>query len=208
MKTTTKAWDEIFQQRGRVFTDPHGDIPEIAQDLMERELKNILDLGCGTGRHVIYFAQNGFSVSGLDNSPQALEMTKEWLNEEHLEANLQLQEMTEKWPYEDHCFDAIISVQVIHHADITAIKQIIQEMERVIRIGGFLFVTVPQLRNQGKNFKEIEPHTFIPLDGPEKGLPHHYFTPDELRDFFVNFEVKDIHLDEVDHYCLSASKLC
>jgi len=207
MKTTTKVWDKIFQRSGKVFTDPHRDIPEIARFLTDKGAKNVLDLGCGTGRHVIYLVKNGFSVSGMDNSPQAIEMTRIWLEEENLKANLQLQEMAKKFPYEDHFFDAIISVQVIHHADTATIKHIIQEMERVIKTGGFIFVTVPKLRNQGRNFKQIEPNTFVPLDGAEKGLPHHYFTPDELREFFVNFQVRDIHLDEIDHYCLSAMKL-
>ena len=204
MRTTTKAWDSIYLERGHVFTDPHGDIPALAQSLKEKGLSKVLDLGCGTGRHVVYLAQRGFSVYGLDNSPQAIKMTEAWLEQEHLDAVLRLQEMTEELPYGDDFFDAILSVQVIHHADTAAIKRIVREMERVTRPGGLIFVTVPKLRNQGKSFKQTEPNTFVPLDGPEAGLPHHYFTPDELKEFFASFEVIDIHLDEVDHYCLSA----
>ena len=32
------------------------------------------------------------------------------------------------------------------------------------------------------------------MDGPERGLPHHYFTPEELRELFWGY------------YCLSAVK--
>jgi SAM-dependent methyltransferase len=204
MEDTTKAWDEVFRQKGRIFLEPHWDIPQVACILKQKGLERVLDLGCGTGRHVVYLARHGFSVYGLDNSPKAVEMTAEWLAQENLDANLQVQEMTETFPYEDRFFDAILSIQVIHHADTASIKQIIGEMERVLKAGGFLFVTVPKQQDQGKRFQQIEPNTFVPLDGDEKGLPHHYFTPQELHECFAHFEITDIHLDPIDHYCLSA----
>jgi SAM-dependent methyltransferase len=174
--------------------------------LQERGCQSVLDLGCGSGRHVVYLARNGFVVCGLDNSPQGLALTQEWLKEQGLSADLRLGDMTARWPYEDGFFDAVISVQVMHHALAATIKKIIQEIERVLKKDGFIFISVPRLRDQGQEFEQVEPNTFVPLDGPEKGLPHHYFTPEELREFFGNFSVSDIHLDAVNHYCLSAFK--
>jgi 2-polyprenyl-3-methyl-5-hydroxy-6-metoxy-1,4-benzoquinol methylase len=201
---STNAWNEIFRQQGRVFTEPHEDIRSIVQLLKDRGAKTILDLGSGTGRHVVYLARSGFSVSGLDNSREGLHITRCWLADEGLDADLQMQSMTEKLPYRDDFFDAVISVQVIHHAEIATIKRIVAELRRALKPGGFLFVSVPKLRNQARAFEQIEPNTFIPLDGPEKGLPHHYFTPEELREVFGGFDIADIHLDTVSHYCLSA----
>jgi SAM-dependent methyltransferase len=203
---TPKSWDAIFRRQGRVFTEPHWDMPQVVQRLSETKSEKVLDLGCGTGRHVVYLAQHGFSVYGLDNSPKAIEMAAEWLAQESLTADLQIQEMTETFPYEDRFFDAIVSIQVIHHAVTASIRKIVGEMEHVLKPGGFLFVTVPTQRNQGKHFRQIEPHTFVPLDGDEKGLPHHYFTLQELEALLAHFEITDIHLDPIDHYCVSAYK--
>lgn len=206
MPQSTDPWNEIFKQGGRVFTEPHEDMPRIVQLLKSRGGYTILDLGSGTGRHIVYLARNGFSVFGLDNSPEGIQATRQWLMEENLDADLRLQNMTEKLPYEDSFFDAVVSVQVIHHADMATIRRIVQEIGRVLKLGGFLFFTVPKLKNQGGKFEQIEPNTFIPLDGREKGLPHHYFTPEELQEVFGAFDVADIHLDKVNHYCLSAFK--
>ena len=201
------AWNEIFKQRGRVFTEPHKDMPRIVQRLKTRGASTILDLGSGTGRHAVYLARSSFSVFGLDSSPEGISVTRQWLADQGLEADLRLQSMTEELPYEDAFFDAVVSVQVIHHADMATIRQVVQEIGRVLKTDGFLFVTVPKLRNQGTAFEQVEPGTFIPLDGPEKGLPHHYFTPQELREVFGGlFEIADIHVDAVHHYCLSAYK--
>jgi SAM-dependent methyltransferase len=154
----------------------------------------------------MYLAANGFSLFGLDDSPKGIELARGSLSREGLTAELQIGNMTERLPYDDAFFDAVISIQVIHHADIATIRRIVREIARVLRDGAFVFISVPRQRNQAIQFREIEPNTFVPLDGTEKGLPHHYFTPEELRELFADFDVTDIHLDSTDHYCLSALK--
>jgi 2-polyprenyl-3-methyl-5-hydroxy-6-metoxy-1,4-benzoquinol methylase len=200
------AWNRIFEQQGKVFVEAHPDMPRIVEMLKDRGAGTILDLGCGTGRHVVCLARSGFSVFGLDISLEGINVTRQWLAEEGLTADLRLQNMTEALPYEDAFFDAVISIQVIHHAEIAAIRAIAGEIHRVLKRGGLLFVTVPKLMNQGERFEQVEPGTFIPLDGPEKGLPHHYFTVDELGEVFDGYETVDIHPDAVHHYCLTAFK--
>jgi SAM-dependent methyltransferase len=209
---STDAWNEIFKLQGKVFREPHEDVPGVVELLRQRGARTVLDLGCGTGRHVVYLARSGFSVFGLDNSPEGIRLTRQWLEEKGLDADLRRQSMTEKLPYADGFFDAVISVQVIHHADIATIRGIVHEVTRVLRSGGLLFVTVPQLRggrpysSWGTSFEQMEPHTFLPLDGPEQGLLHHYFTPEELEKVFVGFEIADIHIDSVHHHCLLGFK--
>jgi len=44
--------------------------------------KNILDIGCGTGKHLYFFKQNGFSVSGVDVSENMIAETKKYLCQE------------------------------------------------------------------------------------------------------------------------------
>lgn len=41
----------------------------------------LLDLGCGEGRDVVYFAQHGFEVVGLDSSLPGLEKTRRYAEE-------------------------------------------------------------------------------------------------------------------------------
>lgn len=208
MSPSNAAWDEIFKQQGKVFREPHEDMPRVARLLRQRGASTILDLGCGTGRHVVYLARSGFSVFGLDSSPEGIRLTREWLEDEGLDADLRLQSIAERLPYKDVFFDAVVSVQVIHHADMATIRGIVQEITRVLKPGGLLFVTVPQLKAGrpcawwGTSFERVEPHTFLPLDGPEQGLLHHYFTPQELYAEFGGFDIADMHVDSVDHHCV------
>jgi hypothetical protein len=41
---------------------------------------------------------------------------------------------------------------------------------------------------------EIEPNTFIPLKGPERGVPHHIFTEENLRKSFQAFHILEVSL--------------
>jgi SAM-dependent methyltransferase len=189
-----------------VHTTPHQDMPAIVKLLQDAAASTVLDFGSGTGRHIVYLAKNGFKVFGLDNSPEAIELSRKWLSDEGLPANQQLQSMYDKLPFADAFFDAVISVQAMHHADIQTIKQSVKEITRILKPGGFLFVTVPKLVNQARNYRQIEPNTLVPLDGPEQGLTHHYFTPREMREVFAEFNVTDIHVDDTNHYCLWAFK--
>ena len=116
--------------------------------------------------------------------------------------------MEDKLPYDDEFFDGVISVQVIHHAKLETIRKIVGEITRVLKREGIVFITVPKVNiHREYDFEEIEPNTIVPLGGPEKGLPHHYFTPKELKTLFKEFEIKKLDIDSVDHYTLIGSKL-
>ena len=79
-------------------------------------------------------------------------------------------------------------------------------MARVLKPGAVLFVTVPVGKKTKVGSEEIEPHTFIPLAGSERGLPHHTFSPDELRALFPQFEVLDLSVREAQVTALLAVK--
>ena len=161
MSHRTTAWDETFGREGRVFLEPHEDVPKLVQVLRDRRARTVRDLGSGIGRHVVYLAKSGFSVFALDNSLEAMAATRQWLADEALEADLRLQSMTERFRYEDGFIDAVMSVQVIHHAAITTIRRIVDEISRLLKKGGLLFATVPKLRNQGERVEQLEPNTLV-----------------------------------------------
>jgi tellurite methyltransferase len=199
-------WEQIYVEHGRVFAGVHEDIERITGLLIDRHAERVLDLGCGSGRHVVHFARSGFWVHGLDESPEAVRLAREWLVAQGLQGEVQEGNIYEPLPYHDAFFDAVVSIQVIHHARIAAIRQLVSELTRVLKQGGLVFVTVPAVQNQASGFDEIEPGTFIPRDGPEQGLPHHFFTVAELRALFEAFDVDDVHIDGHQHFCLSGFK--
>lgn len=205
-------WDKIFKEKGYVFVDPHQDMSRLVSLFHTHGVRRILDLGCGTGRHLAFLSQVGFEVSGFDSSSTALELAMKWLKEEGLIADVHLGRMEEPFPYHDGFFDAVVSIQVIHHNLMNDILATISEIERVLKIGGYIFITVPTLGPKPEKAEDdwklhqIEKGTFIPQSGPESGIPHHYFTEDELHKVFINFQILEMYVDDTNHRCVLATK--
>jgi ubiquinone/menaquinone biosynthesis C-methylase UbiE len=199
-------WEKMYQEEGDPYDYTHEFIGDLAEKFKERGIKRILDLGSGAGRHLVFLAKEGFEMSGIDSSQTAVKINREKLESEGLEADLKVGDIYEKLPYPDDFFDAIVSIQVIHHSTISNIRVVIKELERILRPGGLIFITVPKSKKtmgfgETKKFNEIEPNTFMPLDGNEKGVPHYYFEEETLREEFSAFKIGEIWLDNGEHFC-------
>ncbi|MFW9999999.1 MAG: class I SAM-dependent methyltransferase [Candidatus Hodarchaeota archaeon] len=203
-------WDKIFSEKGKVFTEPHQDMDKIAKLFKERGVQKILDIGSGTGRHLLYFSKKGFEIYGMDSSPKGISIAKKWLSEEGLKTEIILHRMEEKFPYEDNFFDAIISIQVIHHNRMKDILITVNEIDRVLKKGGIIFITFPRLEGTSRleewELKEIEKNTYIPQAGQEKGLPHHFFTMEEIHEVFGSFNILEIYNDRQRHRAILGIK--
>ena len=118
--------------------------------------------------------------------------------------------MEKKFPYTDNFFDAVISIQVMHHNKMKDILITVSEIERVLKKGGIIFITFPKLDGRSNSddwkLKEIEKGTYIPQDGPEKGLPHHFFTLEEIYDVFSSFDFLEIYDVKTRHLAILGAK--
>jgi SAM-dependent methyltransferase len=200
------VWDQIFHSEGRVFLEPFPRFDELVEAFKLHNCTTILDLGCGSGRHTVQLAMHGFHVIGMDNAPAGLSLARQWLEQERQAAPLVLADMRQPLPFPDEVFDGLLSTRVIHHAQLATIIRTASEIARVLKPGGVLFVTVPVAKKSEGGSEEIEPHTYVPLAGFEKGLPHHIFSPEELRALFPQFAVLDLSVRDVKVTALLAVK--
>lgn len=200
------AWERQYQKGYFLHEPVHRELPKIAQRFKTHVVTRVLDHGCGSGRHTVYLASQGFEVFGLDIAPTGLSTTIQKLATEGLTGHVTLADMLQL-PYEDEFFDAIISVRVIHHNRLAVIRETVEEMRRVLKPQGLVWVTVPVPKGHGsKHGREIEPDTWVPSGGIEKGLPHHLFTEARLRDLFQQFSILELREVSFSHYSLLAAK--
>jgi len=192
MKVAASQWDDIYQRDGRIFLEPAPIVIQFAEQLVSQRFRCVLDVGCGSGRHVVCMSDFGLEVYGMDNSPAGLRLASEWLAGTGQSQRLIVADMRCAFPFPDAFFDALIATQVIHHAQLAIVRETACEIARVVRPGGYILVSVPIRKDDGEEFKEIEPRTFVPLTGSEKGLPHHIFLPTELPDLFPHFRTQDV----------------
>jgi len=209
MSVDIHGWELAYRKRHSGEYEPHEDAGTLDGIFGECGVSRVLDLGCGDGRHLVYFGKRGYEMYGLDIAPTGLRRAEEWLAREGLSAELVPSDMTDiLWP--DDFFDAAICIQVINHHRIDEIRHTVQEIRRVLRAEGYLFVTVGTDRHPPRpgapESVEVEPHTYVPLEGHEKGVPHHDFDMNELLGLLVQFHTCEdtlpIHKDSRGYTCV------
>lgn len=196
-----QQWNEVYKKKGKVFTKLQSNIPKIAAIFKKNNVRKILDLGCGYGRHTVYFAKRGFDVYGIDISKEGINITNSWLKKENLRANIKIGDIYKKLPYPDNSFDAVVATGVIDHNKIQNIRKMIKELERILRPKGLIFIATAKRRftskkpiillkfvNQKTRCRVIAPRTCLPLEGEQKGLIHYSFSKESLKKEFKNFK--------------------
>ena len=180
-----KSWDEIYKKKGVVQEGISQNIADAVNFFKKENAKKVLDLGCGTGRHMAYMQKLGFEISGCDISPEAIATA----GKEIPGAKLDVCEMS-SLPYEDAVFDAVMCTDVLQHGKLDYIKKAISEIHRVMKKGSILFLTVCSTEHpKFRTGEEIEPNTRINTAALDGHVPHHFFTGDELRQIFSRFDI-------------------
>ncbi|TSC53450.1 MAG: transcriptional regulator, MerR family [Parcubacteria group bacterium LiPW_39] len=216
-----KQWNEIFKEKGLVFLEPKKEIIKVAEIFIRNGVKKVLDLGCGSGRHVVYLAKKGFEIYGFDIAEEGIHLAKSWLRKEGLKANFSVGSIYERMPFKDNFFDAVISTHSIHHGRIKDVRKAIREVYRVLKQGGFIFINLRKRRirkydpknkiiekygAQKVSYKMIAPRTYAPIEGGEKDLLHYLFNKKLIEKEFRMFRPKIWVSESGRHYNLLGKK--
>jgi SAM-dependent methyltransferase len=141
----------------------------------------------------VALAARGFDVIAIDISLSGLAQTRAWLRETGRGAPLAQADTRDALPFASASIDAVFTNRVIHHALLAQVRLAISEMRRVLRPHGLAFITLPGRREEESTVVQIEPGTFVPQEGQEKGLPHHLFTEAEVYTEFAAFKI--LHME-------------
>ena len=99
----------------------------------------ILDIGCGTGRDAVVFTQRGFEYTGIDASPEMLAIAKERAPS----GNYRKMDFYHlKFP--DDTFDGFWAAASFLHVPKAEIVTVLSEAKRVIKPGGFGFISLKE----------------------------------------------------------------
>jgi len=211
-------WEDIYRKKGEAYHyysifSPHQDMKKVSAFFVKHNVKRILDLGCGAGRNLIFLAREGFDVDGLDSAPKGISLLKKKLKEEKLKAPLKVKSFFNHLPYPGEYFDAIISVQSLQHGKEKEIVSAIDEILRVLKPEGFVFITLCGRTSMGKvrlflvkTAKRIDRNTYIPNQGDEKGLVHFIYNKQLIKKQFKKFKILEFWRDDKDYYCFIAKK--
>src|ERR1044072_8105167 len=66
----------LGQFGGKLYFSEYKDWQKIEKEAMKYVRGRVLDIGCGAGRHSLYLQGQGFDVTGIDNSPLAIKVSR------------------------------------------------------------------------------------------------------------------------------------
>ena len=100
---------------------------------------SILEGGCGRGQYVYALQKWGYKSYGVDYAPETIKK----IHELFPELQVQFGDVT-GLSYENNFFDGYWSFGVIEHF-YNGCEKILEEMHRVVKPGGYIFVTFPYM---------------------------------------------------------------
>lgn len=199
----SKPWDWSMVTDKDTWLTPCEESYYYAEKWKRENKRSVLDLGCGLGRHSILFAKYGFKVTALDISSEAVDYLRKWQKEEDVDILCKTADMSNPLPFADDAFDCIFSMHAAGHTDTAGIKKLIGEIQRVLKPGGTVFMTVCSKEAWAfsyADFPRVDENTVLKTEGPEKGVPHFFADMDDIESLFSDFDlIKVRHID--DCYC-------
>jgi len=102
--------------------------------------RNVLDLGCGRGRHSITLAQRGYQVTGIDLSNKAIEKAKRIAGQKNLNnVKFFVRDMRDPLPKQ---FDAIVNLFTTfgYFLEDEENRRVLRNTGKMLNQGGILFL--------------------------------------------------------------------
>ncbi len=186
----SKAWD-WKNITSETWLKPSEESFYYAEKWRSEGRKRLLDLGCGMGRHAIFFDAHGFTVTAIDLSEYGINSLREWQKKNDTDFRTVVGDMT-ALPFADNAFDCIYSYHVVSHTDTEGIKRIMSEIRRVLRPGGEIYFDL--CSKDAWHFRQcvgdrLDENTIRFVGGPEDGIPHYFADEANVRELLTGFNV-------------------
>jgi len=164
----------------------------------KQDFKKLLDLGCGVGRHALFFSKYGFDVSACDLSEKGIDKLNTLAKKNNLKIETKVCDML-SLPYKNNSFDCLIAYHAIYHSDDTGIKKVIDEINRILKVGGEAYITFNT--KYGSSFKDsknkhLSENTIIKSEGHEAGIPHYYANKLDVELLLKDFQIIEFSYKE------------
>jgi SAM-dependent methyltransferase len=186
-------WDRFFRQRresghdldwGGLWTGP------FLVPLREAGVRTILELGCGTGNDAARLAGEGYSVTAVDLSGEAIKQARARFGSM---VRFAVADIAQRLPFTDGGFDAVMSNVALHMFPDGVTRALFAEVRRLVRPGGlFLFhvnaLADRPLRARWLPARELEPDYVA----EESGQTMHFFSEAYLRELLAGW--RELHL--------------
>jgi SAM-dependent methyltransferase len=182
-------WDQFFRQRREsgddldwegVWTAP------FLVPLREAGARTILELGCGTGNDAARLAGEGYLVTAIDLSGEAIGQANAKFGSM---ARFMVADMTQRLPFPGGGFDAVMSNVAMHMFPDGVTRALFAEVGRLVRTGGLFVFHVNALEDRPLRARRLPARELEPdYVAEESGQTMHFFSEAYLRELLEGWQ--------------------
>lgn len=160
-------WQEFFSENPKLGSIPSSrSANKAARIFSDHNCKNILDLGCGSGRDSLCLAENDLDVIGLDAARAGLYLAQKRVEKQHSRLSW-IESDSRKLPFPNVSLDGVYCFGLLHEfvgeSANANVRATMGEIYRILKVSGIAIVATV-------------------AGDPEKGLPHVQNFSEEMFD--------------------------
>jgi len=111
----------------------------------------ILDIGCGSGRDLLWFRQHGFSVIGFEKSPSLARLARKHADCLIIEGDFS------NYDFSNHSVDALTFIGSLVHQSEKSVAVVLKSTCQSLHSGGYILITMKEgvgtsLNHDGRTF--------------------------------------------------------
>lgn len=181
-------WDQLYQVHGEFRDQPSQEIIKYVPRMRLEGVREVLEIGCGAGRHTDYLAGENFHVYGMDISDKAIALA---LQKQNAKLVKYCRGDQAQLPYGAESMDWIISNHSLEYSG--RIPLAVKEIDRVLKKNKPFLLRVVSSDHplNGAVPDPIKDFSQIAL-ALQQGRPVHFFTKDELKELFHSYHIESL----------------
>jgi len=135
-------YDEKYQSEGHFWGgQPNSLAYKVLEIFPPGDSTKLLEIGCGEGRDLVFFARNGYAVTGFDLSIEGVRKTEQWADELNLSVEI-FQASLNEYRLQDR-FDVVYSSGTLQYIPGDLREEIIANYKKFTEPGGIHAFTIP-----------------------------------------------------------------
>ena len=182
-------WDQFYRRRlesgddldwAGVWTGP------FLAPLRQAGVRTVLELGCGTGNDAARLASEGYSVTAVDVSGEAIERARARFASL---ATFLVADVTQRLPFPDASFDAVMSNVAVHMFPDDVTRTVFAQVGRLVRADGLFVFHVNSLQDRPLRARALPARQLEPdYVAEESGQTMHFFSEAYLRELLAGWQ--------------------
>jgi SAM-dependent methyltransferase len=182
-------WNQFYRQRLEAGDDLDWEglwTRPFLIPLREAGARSVLELGCGTGNDAARLAGEGYSVTAIDLSGEAIGQARARFGSR---AKFGVADMTQRLPFPGGSFDAVMSNVAMHMFPDGVTRAVFAEVGRLVRPAGLFLFHVNALEDRPLRARTLPAHELEPdYVVEESGQTMHFFSEAYLRELLAGWQ--------------------